>query len=84
VELYNKYKGKVDFILVDLDGSRSAAQKELIDKFYKGWIPWVTILDKNHKAVYNDSGETSVEEVSRILDKVLENADKSATYLEKD
>jgi hypothetical protein len=56
-----------------LDGSRSAAQKELANKYYKGWIPWITILDKNHKPVYNDSGETSVEEVSKILDKALVN-----------
>jgi hypothetical protein len=33
VELYEKYKGRVQFIVVDLDHPRSPAQEELVKKF---------------------------------------------------
>src|ERR1700752_2089627 len=37
VELYEKCKGKVQFVVVDLDRPRSPAQQELVKKFYKGY-----------------------------------------------
>ncbi len=71
VDLYGKYKGRVQFIVVDLDRSRSAAQAELVKKYYKGYIPHVVVLDREGKAAYNASGEVESEEISRVLDKAL-------------
>jgi hypothetical protein len=71
VDLYAKYKGRVQFIVVDLDHSRSAAQEELVKKYYKGYIPHVVVLDRDGKAAYNSSGEVESEEISKVLDKAL-------------
>jgi len=71
VELYDKYKGRVQFVIVDLDRARTAAQEELVKKYYKGYIPHVVVLDRDGKAAYNSSGEVESLEVSRMLDKAL-------------
>src|SRR5271168_5129315 len=41
VELYNKYRSQVHFVVVDLDVERSAEQQELVKQYYKGYIPHV-------------------------------------------
>src|SRR5712675_1098760 len=71
VELYEKYKGKVQFAVVDLDKPRSPAQEDLVKKFYKGYIPHVTVLNRDGKIAYNNSGEVEEEEISKVLDKTL-------------
>jgi hypothetical protein len=71
VELYEKYKGKVQFVVVDLDRSRSAAQEELVKRFYKGYIPHVVVLDRDGKTAYNSSGEVEEGEISKVLEKAL-------------
>ena len=71
VELYEKYKGRVQFVVVDLDRPRSAAQEELVKKFYKGYIPHVVVLNRDGKALYNASGEVEAGEVSKLLEKAL-------------
>jgi thioredoxin-like negative regulator of GroEL len=71
VELYEKYKGKVQFAVVDLDKPRSPAQEDLVKKFYKGYIPHVTVLDPDGKVAYNNSGEVDADEISKVLDKIL-------------
>src|ERR1700716_735263 len=43
VELYEKYKRRMQFIVVDLDRPRSPAQEQMVKKFYKGYIPHVVI-----------------------------------------
>ena len=53
VELYERYKGKVQFAVVDMDKPRSAAQEDLVKKFYKGYIPHVTVLNRDCKTAYN-------------------------------
>jgi thiol-disulfide isomerase/thioredoxin len=47
VELYNKYRNQVHFVVVDLDERRSPEQQELVKKYYQGSIPHVLILDAN-------------------------------------
>ena len=47
VELYEKYRGKVQFVVVDMDRKHSAAQNELVKKFYKGYIPHVVVLNRD-------------------------------------
>jgi thiol-disulfide isomerase/thioredoxin len=71
VELYEKYKGKVQFAVVDLDKPRSAAQEDLVKRFYKGYIPHVTVLKRDGKIAYNASGEAEQGEISKVLDKTL-------------
>ena len=71
VELYEKYKGKVQFVVVDMDKPRSAAQEDLVKRFYKGYIPRVTVLSREGKIAYNASGEVEEGEISKLLDKAL-------------
>lgn len=71
VELYEKYKGRVQFVVVDLDRHRSRAQEELVKKFYKGNIPHVVVLDRDGKATYNASGEVEEAEISKLLERAL-------------
>jgi hypothetical protein len=71
VSLYEKYKGRVQFVIIDLDHPLSAAQHALKRKYYKGYIPHVVVLDATGKAVYNSSGEVEEEAISNLLDKTL-------------
>ena len=57
VDLYNKYKGQVSFVVIDLDTPKSAEQQELMKQYYKGYIPHVVVLGKDGKSLYNSSGE---------------------------
>ena len=57
VELYNKYRSQVHFVVVDLDVQRSPEQQELVKKYYKGYIPHVLVLDAHGEPLYNQSGE---------------------------
>lgn len=71
VALYEKYKGRVQFVVVDMDKPRSAAQEDLVKRFYKGYIPHVTILNRDGKIAYNASGEVDEGEISKVLEKSL-------------
>ena len=71
VSLYNKYKGRVQFVIVDMDVKRSDAHKDLVRTHYHGYIPHITIFDKSGKVVYDSAGEFSEEEISAILDRAL-------------
>jgi len=72
VELYQKYKDRVNFVVVDLDQKRSDAQQELVKKYYRGYIPHVVVLGKSGDALYNSSGEVPSEKISALLDKALQ------------
>ena len=71
VELYEKYKGQVQFVVVDLDRPRSPAQQELVKKFYRGYIPHVVVLNRDGNTAYNASGEVEESEISKVLEKAL-------------
>jgi len=71
VELYEKYKDRVQFVVVDMDRQRSAPQEDLVKRFYKGYIPHVTVLNRDGKIAYNASGEVEEGEISKVLDKTL-------------
>ncbi len=71
VELYEKYKGRVQFVVVDLDRHRSRAQEELVKEFYRGRIPHVVVLHRDGTVAYNASGEVDSGEISKLLDKAL-------------
>jgi thiol-disulfide isomerase/thioredoxin len=71
VELYEKYNGRVDFIVVDLDSSRSSEQSSLLKSHYKNYIPHITIFSKEGKVVHDKSGEVRNSRMSEILDGLL-------------
>jgi hypothetical protein len=71
VELYERYAGKVDFIIVNIDGEISNEQRELKGRFYRNYIPHVTIIDGKGNVLYNRSGEIGTDTLSGILDKAL-------------
>jgi len=71
VSLYEKYKGRVQFVVVDLDGYLSRGQQELRKKYYHGSIPHVVVLDSSGTALYNRAGEVDEAVISSLLDKAL-------------
>jgi hypothetical protein len=71
VSLYEKYKGRVQFVVVDLDHPLPAAQQQLQKKYYRGYIPHVVVLDAAGAALYNSSGEVEETVISGTLDKAL-------------
>lgn len=71
VELYNKYKDVVQFVIIDLDHHLSPSQDELKKKYYTGYIPHVIVLDKVGTPLYNSSGEVDASVISGLLDKAL-------------
>jgi hypothetical protein len=68
VELYNKYRDRVHFVVVDLDERRSPEQQELVKKYYQGSIPHVLILDANGKPLYDSAGEVDSKHISSIFE----------------
>jgi thioredoxin-like negative regulator of GroEL len=71
VSLYEKYKGRVNFVVVDLDKPKSPAQQKLVDTYYGGSIPDLVILDSHGKPIYNQAGEQDEQVLSRIFDQAL-------------
>ncbi len=71
VELYEKYKGKADFIIVDLDTELSKEQEVLRSRFYRNYIPHVSVMDAGGKVVYDKSGEVGTDVITGILDRAL-------------
>src|SRR5579862_4384411 len=63
VSLYEKYSGRVQFVVIDLDHSLSPAQKVLEKKYFSGYIPHVVVLDW--------SGEVDEAVISELFDKSL-------------
>ena len=56
---------------MDLDQKQSAAQQKLVKKYFRGYIPHVTILDKSGKALYDDAGEVEESKLSTLLDQAI-------------
>jgi hypothetical protein len=71
VDLYNKYKGRVQFVVINLDHPLPAAQESLEKKYYRGYIPHVVVLDAAGAALYNSSGEVDENIISGLFDKAL-------------
>ena len=69
VELYNKYRDQVHFVVVDLDTKRSPEQQKLVKQYYKGYIPHVVVLDANGNALYNSSGEVDSKKIEALFAK---------------
>ena len=69
VDLYNKYRNQVHFVVIDLDTKRSPEQQKLVKEYYKGYIPHVVVLDANGNALYNSSGEVESKEIEELFAK---------------
>jgi thiol-disulfide isomerase/thioredoxin len=67
VELYNKYRGQVHFVVIDLDLKRSPEQQELVKKYYSGYIPHVVVLGPHREALYNQSGEVDSKKIEKFF-----------------
>src|SRR5271165_6540864 len=71
VELYETYKGRVQFVVIDLDQRLSPAQENLKKKYYTGYIPHVVVLNAAGDAMYNASGEVDESKISPLMDQAL-------------
>jgi hypothetical protein len=69
VELYNKFRDRVHFVVVDLDMKQSPEQQKLVKQYYKGYIPHVVVLDAKGNALYNSSGEVDSKEIEGVFEK---------------
>jgi hypothetical protein len=74
VELYNKYRNQVHFVVVDLDEKRFPEQQKLVKEYYQGSIPHVLILDANGNPVYNSPGEVDSKHISSIFEQSFSQA----------
>lgn len=68
VELYEKFKDKAGFIIVDLDEIKNPDQVRLKNKFYRNYIPHVTVIDSGGKVLYNSAGEVGTDKISKYLE----------------
>jgi hypothetical protein len=71
VQLYEKYRGQLNFVIIDLDHPLSSGQRELVRKHYQGSIPHVLILDKAGKSLHDAPGEFNEDEIAALFDKAL-------------
>jgi hypothetical protein len=60
VSLYPRYRGRVNFIVVDLNHA-TGAQLTLMAKYYHGYIPTIAVIDRHGRLLYDCAGETSSE-----------------------
>ena len=72
VDLYNKYRDRVHFVVVDLDLRRSPAQQELVKRYYKGYIPHVAVLDADGKVLYDADGEVASQMIEAVFEQSWE------------
>lgn len=79
VDLYNKYRTRVHFVVVDLDVHRSPAQQRIVKQYFKGHIPHVIVLDASGTALYNSAGEVDSQTIESIFQKSLEDGRNKAT-----
>jgi thioredoxin-like negative regulator of GroEL len=72
VELYQHYRDRVNFVVIDLDQHVSSAQALLVSTYYKGYIPTVVILGANGAVLYNRAGEEDEKALAALLDRALQ------------
>ena len=75
VSLYEKYRGRVQFVVIDLDHALPPAQQQLQKRYYRGYIPHVVVLDRSGAPLYDASGEVDEAVITGLLDGAL--ADKA-------
>jgi hypothetical protein len=58
VQVYPQYKDKIHFVIVDLRNP-SIAQRGLIARYYRGYIPTIAVIDSRGNVLYDRAGETA-------------------------
>ncbi len=73
VHLYEKYRDRVHFVIVDLSRRAvlSPEQQELAKGFFTDTIPVTVIIDKTGKVVFNYTGEAEEETLEGWLNSTL-------------
>ncbi len=76
VQLYNLYKGRVHFVIVDWTDLKTSlqlppAQQPLSFKYFRGELPHTTILDRTGKTVFDYTGEVPLSTLIGWLDSTL-------------
>ena len=61
----------MNFVIIDTDQKLPEGQKAVVQKYFRGYIPHVVILDRFGKALYDDAGEVDESVLSKYLDKAL-------------
>lgn len=59
VELYKKEHGKTKFVIVNVDNTTNDVGRQLIRKYYPGYIPAQLLLDRDGKVIWSQIGEVS-------------------------
>ncbi|MGH9398524.1 MAG: thioredoxin domain-containing protein [Terriglobia bacterium] len=72
VDLYNQYKDRVHFVVIDFEYGWSAAQNKLVQKYFASDIPQIVILDSKGRPVFNYIGQTPEALLKKWLDAALE------------
>jgi hypothetical protein len=70
VDFYHKINAKaLSFVIIDVDHPANDGAKTLIKSYYKGYIPSQVLIDKSGKVVWNQTGETDLNNLKAKLDK---------------
>lgn len=72
VELYNKHRAQVHFVVIDLDSQRPPEQQTLVKQYYKGYIPHVVVLGPRGEVLYDQSGEVDSNVIENVFKESLE------------
>lgn len=71
VDLYNQYKDKVHFVVIDFNYGWSDVQNKLVRKYFAADIPQIVILDRTGRPVFNYIGQTGVQTLRNWLDAAI-------------
>lgn len=58
VKLYPQYRQRLRFVIVDLDHV-APAQQPLVQRYFRGAIPTIAVIDSSGKVIYDQAGETA-------------------------
>jgi len=71
VELYERYRGRVHFVVIDTDLPMSEQQTKLYRRYFRGYIPHVVVLNSRGKPLYDHSGEVNSRQIEELFDRAL-------------
>lgn len=61
----------MNFVIIDTDQKLPEGQKAVVQKYFRGYIPHVVVIDRFGKALYDDAGEVDEAVIAKYLDKAL-------------
>jgi len=73
VELYERYRERVHFVVIDTDLPMSEQQRKLYRRYFRGYIPHVVVLNSRGKTLYDYSGEVDSRRIEELFDLALGN-----------